>query len=328
MINPLVSIIIPTYNNLNFLPDALQSCLNQTYRKIEIIIVDDGSIDGTEDWIKEQQEYYSSIHYIKQGNAGGGAARNKGLEISSGEYIQFLDSDDLLELDKVEQAVARINDRNILWFCDSASFTTDFNQSTPANSNYPPVLAFENLIHQYFVATPATLLPKEQVVAVGGFDTKLIRGQEQDLYMRLAHKGFEFKFFDYVGFYVRHHNSNHRISNFGKNNSVENALYFLKKIDGLIANYSFYEKHQKCRLELLNLAFGRSQLHANIRDWSSVKALNNFAKDYRNKYKLPNIPNHYDHWLKNILVRCLGGYLFEFFRVYSKAVFTWDSKVM
>ena len=317
MKTPLVSIIIPTYNNLHYLPDALQSCIDQTYPKIEIVIVDDGSTDGTEQWVRKQEEKNNNILYVKQKNAGGGAARNKGLEISSGEYIQFLDSDDLLKLDKVEQAVGRINNKNILWFCDSASFTTDFNQSTLANSNYPPVLAFQNLIHQHFVATPATLLPKEQALAIGGFDTKLIRGQEQDLYMRLAHKGFEFRFFNYVGFYVRQHNSNHRISNFEKNNSLDNALYFLKKISSLITTYNKTENQEFCHYELLKLAIGRSQLHANIKDWNSVKSLGQFIIQYRKTHQLQKKIAYYGNAKKDFLLNTLPRTWFERMRTFS-----------
>lgn len=95
----LVSIIIPTFNRKNFITEAVESCIQQTYKKIEIIIVDDGSTDGTEELVKQQQgkEWLNKpIRYYKQLNSGASAARNKGVEVSNGEFIQFLDSDDIL----------------------------------------------------------------------------------------------------------------------------------------------------------------------------------------------------------------------------------------
>ena len=97
--NHIVSIIIPTYNYGIYLPTAIQSCLNQTYKPIEIIIVDDGSTDNTKDVVKE---FNDSIIYFYQNNSGVSAARNKGLELAKGDYLAFLDSDDYLTHDSIE----------------------------------------------------------------------------------------------------------------------------------------------------------------------------------------------------------------------------------
>jgi glycosyltransferase involved in cell wall biosynthesis len=96
---PLVSIIIPTYNYAGFLPTAIQSCLNQTYKTIEIIVIDDGSTDNT----KEIAEHYGDrIIYIRQDNAGVSSARNRGLERAAGDFIAFLDADDYLTENAIE----------------------------------------------------------------------------------------------------------------------------------------------------------------------------------------------------------------------------------
>jgi glycosyltransferase involved in cell wall biosynthesis len=85
--------VIPTYNRADFLPKAIQSVLNQTYRDWEMIIVDDGSIDKTEEIVKDYKE--ARIRYIvHKSNLGSSAARNTGIKNSRGEYIAFLDSDD------------------------------------------------------------------------------------------------------------------------------------------------------------------------------------------------------------------------------------------
>ena len=96
--NPLISIIIPTYNRENLIIDALETCLNQTYRPLEVIVIDDGSIDNTisvvNAWFNQKNTSEFLGKLISQSNKGGNAARNKGIRASSGEFIAFLDSDD------------------------------------------------------------------------------------------------------------------------------------------------------------------------------------------------------------------------------------------
>lgn len=100
----LVSIIIPTYNNVDTICQAVDSCINQTYKNIEIIVIDDGSTDNTK---KVLNKYLSDerFKYIYQENQERSAARNHGLDIAKGEYIQFLDSDDRLYPSKIEKQV-------------------------------------------------------------------------------------------------------------------------------------------------------------------------------------------------------------------------------
>jgi glycosyltransferase involved in cell wall biosynthesis len=97
--NPTVSIIIPTYNYEAFLPTAIRSCLDQTYKPIEIIVVDDGSTDNTKEVVKELSGH---IIYLYQENRGVSAARNRGLDLAKGDYLTFLDSDDYLTCDSIE----------------------------------------------------------------------------------------------------------------------------------------------------------------------------------------------------------------------------------
>jgi len=103
----LVSVIIPTYNRVHFLTDALRSVFHQTYRPIELLVVDDGSSDDTFDVIESfAQEVCTDekfeVCYFHQENQGAPTARNRGLIESSGEFIQFLDSDDILHPQKLE----------------------------------------------------------------------------------------------------------------------------------------------------------------------------------------------------------------------------------
>ena len=102
----LVSVIIPTYNRARLLIDALESTRCQTYRPLEAIVIDDGSTDDTQEVVKQFSEVNSSesfhISYVYQNNKGPSTARNTGLKAASGEYVQFLDSDDLIHPRKLE----------------------------------------------------------------------------------------------------------------------------------------------------------------------------------------------------------------------------------
>ena len=95
----LVSIIIPTYNTKLYIDRCLQSIINQSYKNIEIIVIDDGSADQTADYIISQ---YSTIAVYKQANKGVSSARNYGIDVAKGEYILFVDSDDWIDMNVVE----------------------------------------------------------------------------------------------------------------------------------------------------------------------------------------------------------------------------------
>lgn len=109
IIGGLVSIIIPTYNSADYVCQAVDSCLGQTYRPIEIIVVDDGSTDGTRQRLKGYADR-GEIKYIYQENGERSRARNRGLNQARGEFIQFLDDDDLLEKEKLEKQTAFLQD--------------------------------------------------------------------------------------------------------------------------------------------------------------------------------------------------------------------------
>ena len=100
---PLVSVIIPVYNREKYLAEAIESVLAQTYRPIEVIVVDDGSTDGSADIAKR---FGSPVRYYFQPNSGAGAARNRGIAVARGSFLAFLDSDDLWVEDKLTHQMA------------------------------------------------------------------------------------------------------------------------------------------------------------------------------------------------------------------------------
>lgn len=114
-----VSIIIPIYNKEKYLSRCLASIINQSYQNLEIICINDGSTDNSSDIVKEYQNKDKRIILIEQENKGVGTARNKGIEISTGKYILFIDADDALEMNAVETYLQYNNfDFIISGFCE------------------------------------------------------------------------------------------------------------------------------------------------------------------------------------------------------------------
>jgi glycosyltransferase involved in cell wall biosynthesis len=199
---PLVSIIIPCFNAEEFISDAINSALQQTYPAVEVIVIDDGSTDGSLDVIRS---FGDSTRWETGPNRGGNAARNRGIELARGYYIQFLDADDLLETSKLEKQIARIkNKENTSVYCNYARqcFKTGIplgvNRLKNDNSD---ALLFVLMNQTLSIAAPVHV--KTTLEAVGGFREELKCGQEYDLHLRLAMNGIVFEHFDEVLYCVR-----------------------------------------------------------------------------------------------------------------------------
>jgi glycosyltransferase involved in cell wall biosynthesis len=118
MSSPLISVIIPTFNRAYSLPRAINSALNQTHGNVEVIVVDDGSTDETEELTKSTYATEPRVRMVRQANAGVSAARNHGLALAKGEFISFLDSDDEWYLWKLSVELACLNfvpDAGMIW---------------------------------------------------------------------------------------------------------------------------------------------------------------------------------------------------------------------
>ena len=102
MMTPLVSVIIPCFNGAQYLEQAVSSVIHQTYKKLECIIVDDGSTDHTSEICQHLIKKDSRLKYIYQRNGGPASARNRGIKASKGDWIQLLDADDWLHTNKIK----------------------------------------------------------------------------------------------------------------------------------------------------------------------------------------------------------------------------------
>lgn len=116
-IKGLVSVIIPVYNAKYYISKCIDSIVNQSYKNIEIILVNDGSIDGSDIICEEYAKNNQNIKVYHQENSGPSVARNTGVEYANGEYIQFVDSDDTLDINMTKRLVEEINDHTQLVIC-------------------------------------------------------------------------------------------------------------------------------------------------------------------------------------------------------------------
>lgn len=123
--NDLISVIIPVFNTQDYLDKCLMSIINQTYKNIEIIVIDDGSTDDSSKVIKKYMGIDDRISYYYQKNNGVGQARNKGIELSKGNYIAFIDSDDYIDEKFIEKLYMAIKDDDVFSICGTINVSYD-----------------------------------------------------------------------------------------------------------------------------------------------------------------------------------------------------------
>lgn len=190
---PLVSVIIPVYNRKTFIVEAVESVLNQTYNKLELIIVDDGSDDCTYSKIKDKYLYLQDqvkIRYFYQRNRGVSAARNVGIRESKGEYIAFLDSDDLWHRDKLEKQLEYLSLNKEY----SVSYTNEIwirrgKRVNPKkiHSKYSGWI-YKKCLPLCIISPSSIILNREVIEVIGLFDENLPACEDYDYWLRLTAK--------------------------------------------------------------------------------------------------------------------------------------------
>ena len=182
----LVSVVIPCYNGEAFLKEAIESAMEQSYPRVEVIVVDDGSTDRSSE-IAQQ----FPVRYIRQPNRGLTASRNLGVRESRGSYIVFLDADDRLKPDAIEAGLRVLAGRpecamavgDHLFISEDGSHLANSRKEYLASSHY------EALLRSNFIEMISSVLFRRQVLdEVGGFNTELRVAEDYELYLRIARK--------------------------------------------------------------------------------------------------------------------------------------------
>jgi len=184
MANPSCSVIIPTFNRERYVVEAVQSALAQSYAPVEVIVVDDGSTDGTEGAL---EAFASRIRYIRQESSGISAARNRGIQEACGEFVAFLDSDDVYLSEKLARSIEPLlQDPSV-----AGSFTDYVCIDETTGSEYPrkPLVPrgelFPEILYRNFIGTSTALVRKSVLVELGGFDPEVSLSEDWDLWIRL-----------------------------------------------------------------------------------------------------------------------------------------------
>lgn len=208
---PLVSVIIPCYNARDYILEAINSCKKQDYPNIEIIVVDDGSTDGSLELLRNE----CGFTLIEQTNRGACVARNRGLKEAKGKYVKFLDSDDILYDGCIKNQVNFSSSLtpDSIGFGYSESF--DKTGIISNNHQYHSISKGYTLTDLVLknIVTSLSLYPSDALKDIGGFDERLHSRQEWNLNLRLKLAGYHFVFDDVFTYYQRHHEGAFRISN-------------------------------------------------------------------------------------------------------------------
>ena len=199
---PLISCIVPVFNGERYLRETLDSILAQTYRPIEIIVADDGSTDSTPRIVVG---YGDTIHYVKQNNAGASAARNLGLHVARGEFIAFLDADDLWHPEKLARQMTCFEAHPELDLCITHQQNFWISQLAEEEEQYRD--------HELSKPRPGyhsgTLLARHVVfLAVGTFDPSLPHADKTEWFLRVLEKGIAIKILPEILMYRRLHEAN------------------------------------------------------------------------------------------------------------------------
>jgi glycosyltransferase involved in cell wall biosynthesis len=248
---PLVSVIIPTYNSADFLMEAIESVLDQTWGDFEIIVVDDGSTDGTSERVRR---YDDKVRYFYKKNGGPSSARNMGVKQARGGYVAFLDSDDVWEPEKlrVQMHVVSEHPENKLVCTDSALMgrrgTREGKLKRDLMGNLFPILYSNS-----FIRTSTVVMAKACFQTVGFFDERYRSAEDYDLWLRVA-KRYPIAYIKQPLVRYRKHEDNVSLD---KITLRHNALNVLR------AHYDRREispRAYRIRMSNLHLYFGRAYL--------------------------------------------------------------------
>jgi glycosyltransferase involved in cell wall biosynthesis len=183
--HPLVSVVIPAYNSAAYTVETVESVLAQTYRDLEVIVVDDGSTDSTREALAP---YVGRVQYIYKDNGGACSARNEGIRHAKGEYLACLDCDDLWLPDKLECSLPVLEQDPEMGFVCTPCYIIGSSGEHLGETRYPfdRDNAYMNLLAENYVLAPTVVMRRSCLDHVGHFDESIFIPADWDLWLRLA----------------------------------------------------------------------------------------------------------------------------------------------
>lgn len=215
MFNPLVSVIIPCFNHEKFIQDCIQSVLDQTYQNIELIIIDDGSCDGSIKKIQEMlyicKQRFVRFEFRYRSNKGLSATLNEGLEWCEGEYLAPFGSDDIMKPENIEKKMdflSKSKEIEIYGVFSGYELIDQYSHIKNISKNSYKKYSFnEILMHQFELPAPTALLNLKKVREVGGYDENL-KIEDWFMWLKLTEKGGQLIYLDKVLCQYRMHEEN------------------------------------------------------------------------------------------------------------------------
>ena len=277
-----VSVIITTYNSELYIRDALNSAINQSYENIEILVIDNNSTDKTLDIVNSiMQNYPKLIKLYFEKNQGANYARNLGVDKATGDYIQFLDSDDILLNNKLHEQMKVFMSYSLVdvVYSDYEKYNNDFSALMSLVSFDTPNNILEKTI-KHVISIQNPLYKKSSLLSVNLFDTNLKSAQDWDLNMRLVLNGYNFYYLKGVYSKIR------QVSNSLSSDWVsvtQNQCRVVFKNKELIIKSNNYNT---------NIEFTIKIIHYNtllyIRDKESFDEIYNYYLFWHSNYKFIN----------------------------------------
>lgn len=296
----LVSVIIPTHNRENLVGKAIDSVLAQTYKNVEIIVVDDASTDNTENMINKN--YFNEINYVKvEKSKGGNHARNLGVQNAKGNYIAFLDDDDTWHSSKLEKQMNLFNNDSSIGLVYTG--TKVIYTSTGHNyKNIPKIegdLSDKIFIKNYIGTTSTVAMKKSIFEEAGGFDIKMPALQDYDLWIRVSQITKVAPVQEALINYYNHDTGSQISDNFGK--IIDASAKIEKKYSKIISHLDDDIKIQRSIQKINNL--GKRKMRAG----NKKEARRYFLRSFKTKPHIISLSLYFASFLNHkTLVRLAG----------------------
>lgn len=224
----MISIIIPCYNSANYIKEAIQSCLNQSYQDFELVIINDGSTDTTDQIIKTVQASTSKIHYSIQPNQGASSARNRGIALAKGDFFLYLDADDKLKENALSVLIQSASSKHI-----TVARWENFyeNQQPNETINLPDTKKYKSILAQLVALKPVNsvvLYPANKSIQ---WNEKLVIWENNAyLHANIIACGGHVQLLDVVTTQIRQHSTPSRISmRYDHFEPYQTGLFFLSQ---------------------------------------------------------------------------------------------------
>ncbi|MFH1776941.1 MAG: glycosyltransferase [Candidatus Omnitrophota bacterium] len=313
-----VSVIIPLYDQKQYVSEAIESVVTQTYPNIELIVVNDGS---TDDPYSVLEKYNTKIKLVNQKNRGLAAARNTGIQNSSGDYLQFLDADDCLHPEKIRlQLEFTTKQGATVSYCEIAQYDQN---SQHQYINYvgevkDMFVHLYNFWYIYPVPIHSLLFKRDIFEKFGLFDEKLKACEDRYFLSKLILQGVRFAYFPLIGGVRRKHKYN---MNNNKLHIIKNTIKYYKKINRELGDDWFIKKFNYSGYEMTcaNLTYIYGDCIANNAGHQTLKIVKKLYKKENIKFNAKPIPLAVKRY------KLIFLFAAAYFKKWKKALLTGDN---